>query len=55
MKILYLLIGIVGITIGAILLSIGNENATSQTKFLYNLCGVLIFVGTIFFVQRRWK
>ena len=55
MKFLYLLIGIVGITIGAILLAIGNENATSQTEFLFKLCGILIFVGAIFFVQRRWK
>lgn len=55
MKFLYLLIGIVGVTIGAFLLAIGDENTTFQAKFLYKLCGALIFVGTIYLVQKRWK
>lgn len=55
MKIINLLIGIIGITVGAIILSIGNDDATFQTKFLFKLCGLLIFIGAIFFVQKRWK
>ena len=53
--IIYFLIGIVGISIGAILLSIGNEETSFQTRFLIKLIGILFFVGSIFFVQRRWK
>ena len=49
------LIGIVGISIGAILFSIGNEEASFQTRFLIKLSGILFFMGSIFFVQRRWK
>lgn len=55
MKFIYLLIGFAGIILGAILLAIENDNATIQTKFLFKLCGILIFIGAIFFVQRRWK
>ena len=52
---IYFLIGIVGISIGAILLSNGNEEASFQTRFIIKLIGILFFVGSIFFVQRRWK
>lgn len=52
---LILLLGLVGIIIGAVLLAIGNDSAAFQTKFIFKLCGLLIFVGTIFFVQWYWK
>ena len=52
---LILLLGFIGVVIGAGLLAIGNDNATFQTKFIFKLCGLVIFVGTIFLVQRYWK
>ncbi|WP_433957859.1 hypothetical protein [Cytobacillus horneckiae] len=52
---LILLLGLIGIIIGAALLATGNEGAAFQTKFIFKLCGLLIFAGTIFFVQRYWK
>jgi uncharacterized membrane protein YwaF len=55
MNFINLLIGIIGIIIGAILLAIGNDNATFQTNFIFKLCGILIFIGAIFFVRKRWK
>ena len=53
--IIYFLIGIIGISVGAILLSIGIDETSFQTRFLIKLSGILFFVGSIFFVQRRWK
>ncbi|MFJ7936222.1 hypothetical protein [Sporosarcina sp. NPDC096371] len=53
MNIINLLVGIIGIMIGAILLAIGNDYATFQTKFMFKLCGILIFVGSIYLIKRR--
>lgn len=52
---LILLLGLIGIIIGAALLAIENDGATFQTRFIFKLSGLLIFIGTIFFVQRYWK
>ena len=46
-------IGISGLIIGAILLAIENDNAAFQTRFIFKICGILIFIGAIFIVQRR--
>lgn len=55
MKLLYLLLGIIGVTIGAFLLSIELENISSPTKFLYKFFGLLILVSTIILVKKSWK
>ncbi|KKE79460.1 hypothetical protein NSA56_18040 [Oceanobacillus caeni] len=52
---LVLLLGLVGIIIGATLYAIENDGAAFITKFIFKLCGLLIFVGTTFFVQKYWK
>ncbi len=50
-----LFLGVIGIVIGAILFSIGDENTSFQTKFILRLCGLLAFIGSIVFVQRYWR
>jgi len=55
MRLLYLLLGIIGVTIGAFLLSIGNEDTNSLPKFLYQFFGMLIFIITIILVRKSWK
>lgn len=55
MKLINLLMGIIGIFIGAILLANGNEGADFLTKFTIKLIGILFFVGAIFFVLRFRK
>ncbi|NRG45439.1 hypothetical protein [Bacillus sp. CRN 9] len=52
---LILFLGLVGIIIGAALLAIENDGAAFQTRFIFKLCGLFIFGGTIFLVQRYWK
>ncbi|QVY63988.1 hypothetical protein [Cytobacillus gottheilii] len=52
---LVILVGLIGIIAGAILLSIGDENTTFQTRFILKLVGLLLFIGAVFFVQRYWS
>lgn len=55
MKLLYLLLGTIGVTIGAFLLTIEFENINSSTKFLYKFLGLLILISTIILVKKSWK
>ncbi|UII57715.1 hypothetical protein LS684_09970 [Cytobacillus spongiae] len=52
---LVILGGLLGIIVGAIMLSIGDEYTTFQTRFLLKLVGLLFFIGAVFFVQRYWS
>lgn len=52
---LVILVGLIGIIVGAILLSIGDENTTFQTRFILKLVGLLFFIGAVVFVQRYWS
>lgn len=52
---LVIFLGILGVSVGAVFLAIENEGAPLLTKFIFKLGGLLIFIGTIFFVQMYWK
>ncbi|CEG27225.1 hypothetical protein [Bacillus sp. B-jedd] len=54
-KVINLVIGIIGVTIGAVLLAMGNDDEPFQTRFLFKLFGLIIFIGTIVFVRKRWN
>ncbi|XKH49892.1 hypothetical protein LG275_09660 [Chryseomicrobium palamuruense] len=52
---LIVVVGLIGVSIGAALFAIENDGATFLTKFLFKLSGLLLFIGAIYFVQRYWK
>ncbi|KAB2329466.1 hypothetical protein [Bacillus mesophilum] len=53
--ILVILVGLLGVIIGAFVLSIGNEDATFQARFITKLIGLLFLIGAVVFVQWYWS